>query len=155
MATGIGEVISRTWRTASKMREKRGVLEGDSEGNDNNRVKRYIAKYTINVAITHGISHLVGDIAIGKLADLVMWKPSNFGIRPEQIIKGGVIAWAQMGDANASIPTVQPVFSRPMWGSFPKVAALNSYAFVSQISINNGMSILQYLISRKVKAYKG
>jgi urease len=122
----------------------RGLLSGDSEGNDNNRVKRYVAKYTINVALTHGISHAVGDIAVGKLADLVLWKPASFGVRPEQVIKGGVIAWAQMGDANASIPTVQPVISRPMWGSFPKVAALNSFNFVSQVSLDNGRAPRQY-----------
>ena len=98
---GIGEVVSRTWRTASKMRSMRGTMQGDSEGVDNNRVKRYIAKYTVNVAIAQGISHIVGDIAVGKMADLVIWKPANFGVKPEQIIKGGVIAWAQMGDANA------------------------------------------------------
>ena len=132
------------------MRAMRGVLAGDSEGNDNHRVKRYIAKYTVNVAITHGISHLVGDVAVGKLADLVLWKPANFGVRPEQIIKGGVIAWAQMGDANASIPTVQPVLSRPMWGSFPKAAALNSYAFVSKASIDNGELVsFQYLMPKQ------
>jgi len=124
------------------MRSMRGLLPGDSEGNDNNRVKRYVAKYTINVALTHGISHVVGDIAVGKLADLVLWKPATFGVRPEQVIKGGVIAWAQMGDSNASIPTVQPVISRPMWGSFPKVAALNSFNFVSQVSLDNGRRVV-------------
>ncbi|KAG8742044.1 Urease [Ceratobasidium sp. 414] len=136
----VGEVISRTWRTAAKMREMRGPLTslGDEEGKDNGRVKRYISKYTVNPAITHGISHLVGQVAVGNLADLVLWRPENFGTKPEMILKSGVIAWAQMGDANASIPTVQPVYSRPMWGAYPGSAALNSVSFVSQISISSG-----------------
>ncbi|KAH9928664.1 uncharacterized protein B0H18DRAFT_999996 [Fomitopsis serialis] len=133
----VGEVISRTWRTASKMRDLRGplTLEGDIAGRDNSRVKRYISKYTINPAITHGMSHLVGSITPGTLADLVLWKPENFGAKPEMVLKSGVIAWAQMGDANASIPTVQPVMGRPMWGSHAMSAALNSVAFVSSISV--------------------
>jgi len=128
-------------------------LEGDFEGCDNNRVKRYVAKYTVNVAITQGISHIVGDIAVGKLADLVVWKPANFGVKPEQVIKGGTIAWAQIGDANASIPTVQPILSKPMWGSFPKVAALNSFCFVSQISIDNG-TIASYNLAKRAVGVK-
>ncbi|KAI0037248.1 urease [Vararia minispora EC-137] len=136
----VGEVVSRTWRTASKMREMRGPLTelGDREGADNGRVKRYVAKYTINSAITHGISHVVGQIAIGTLADLVLWKPVNFGVKPEMVLKSGVIVWSQMGDANASIPSVQPFLGRPMWGSYPASAALNSVAFVSQISLDTG-----------------
>ncbi|GFZ42802.1 Urease [Saitozyma sp. JCM 24511] len=149
----IGEVIARTWRTAAKMRDVRGPLEGDEEGRDNERVKRYIAKYTINPAITHGMSHLVGQVAKGCLADLVLWKPENFGARPETVIKGGVIAWAQMGDANASIPTVQPVFGRPMWGAQPDAAGLNSVVWVSQASIDNG-AIQSYGLKKKAEAVK-
>ncbi|GAA5894775.1 hypothetical protein JCM8208_006068 [Rhodotorula glutinis] len=150
----IGEVVARTWRTASKMKECVGPLRDETrEGVDNERVKRYIAKYTINPAITHGISHRVGDVAVGKLADLVLWKPHNFGVRPETIIKGGVIAWANMGDANASIPTVQPVIGRPMWGSHPKAAALTSMLFVSQLSIDTG-TIASYGLSKRVEAVK-
>ncbi|QRV90400.1 amidohydrolase family protein [Ceratobasidium sp. AG-Ba] len=139
----VGEVVSRTWRTAAKMREMRGPLrdgqdEQDEEGKDNVRVKRYVSKYTINPAITHGISHLVGQVAVGRLADLVLWRPENFGAKPEMVLKSGVIAWAQMGDPNGSIPTVQPIYSRPMWGSHPGSAALNSVAFVSQLSIDEG-----------------
>ncbi|EPQ54001.1 urease, partial [Gloeophyllum trabeum ATCC 11539] len=151
----VGEVVSRTWRTASKMREFRGPLAslGDSEGRDNARVKRYIAKYTINPAITHGISHLIGHVAVGTLADLVLWKPENFGAKPEMILKSGVIAWSQMGDANASIPTVQPFYSKPMWGSYPASAALNSVAFVSEISLTSGV-IKSYGLSKRFEAVK-
>lgn len=109
----IGEVITRTWRTAAKMKQFRGPLEGDEPTRDNNRVKRYVAKYTINPAITHGMSHLIGQVAVGCLADLVFWTAESFGARPEMILKGGVIAWAAMGDANASIPTVQPSLAGP------------------------------------------
>ncbi|KAG8986613.1 Urease [Tulasnella sp. 427] len=150
----VGEVVSRTWRTASKMRGVRGPLEGDEAGRDNNRVKRYVAKYTVNPAITHGISHIVGSVEPGLLADLVLWKPENFGIKPSMIIKAGVIAWSQMGDANASIPTVQPIFSRPMWGAHPSSAALNSVAFVSQISIESGV-YASYRLSKRAEAVKG
>ncbi|KAG8848727.1 hypothetical protein FRB91_010533 [Serendipita sp. 411] len=154
----VGEVVSRTWRTAAKMKELRGSLKelGDGEGNrnDNGRVKRYIAKYTINPALTHGISHLIGHVAVGTLADLVLWKPENFGTKPEMVLKSGVIAWAQMGDANASIPTVQPVYSRPMWGAKPASAALNSVTFVSSISISSGV-IASYKLSRRFEAVKG
>ncbi|KAG8983532.1 Urease [Tulasnella sp. JGI-2019a] len=152
----VGEVVSRTWRTASKMRSFRGPLKtsGDEEGKDNARVKRYIAKYTVNPAITHGISHLVGAVQPGLLADLVLWKPENFGIKPSMVIKSGVIAWAQMGDANASIPTVQPIISRPMWGAQSGSAAINSIAFVSQISIESG-TIASYRLSKRVEAVKG
>ncbi|QRV90409.1 amidohydrolase family protein [Ceratobasidium sp. AG-Ba] len=152
----VGEVVSRTWRTAAKMREMRGPLasEGDEEGKDNVRVKRYISKYTVNPAITHGISHLVGQVAVGTLADLVLWRPENFGAKPEMVLKSGVIAWAQMGDANASIPTVQPVYSRPMWGAYPGSAALNSVSFVSQISITNGV-IQSYGLAKRPEAVVG
>ncbi|KAI0316456.1 urease [Amylostereum chailletii] len=152
----VGEVISRTWRTASKMREFKGPLTtlGDHDGYDNGRVKRYLAKYTINPAITHGISHLVGHIAVRTLADLVIWKPESFGVKPDMVLKSGVIVWSQMGDANASIPTVQPFFGRPMWGSYPASAALNSVAFASQVSIESG-TIASYGLSKRVEAVKG
>ncbi|KAI0925926.1 Urease, variant 2 [Taiwanofungus camphoratus] len=151
----VGEVISRTWRTASKMREFRGPLTllGDIEGRDNSRVKRYISKYTINPAITHGISHMVGQVAVGALADLVLWRPENFGSKPEMILKSGVIAWAQMGDANASIPTVQPFIGKPMWGSHPASAALNSVSFVSEISLKTG-AIASYGLSKRCEAVR-
>ncbi|KAF8747634.1 Urease alpha-subunit, N-terminal domain [Rhizoctonia solani] len=152
----VGEVVSRTWRTASKMRELRGPLanDGDEDGKDNARVKRYVSKYTVNPAITHGISHLVGQVKEGCLADLVLWRPENFGAKPEMVLKSGVIAWAQMGDANASIPTVQPVYSRPMWGSQPGSAALNSVAFVSKVSITSG-AIQTYGLSKRPEAVLG
>src|SRR6202522_1447506 len=114
----VGEVITRSWQTAHKMKLQRGALAQDSERHDNVRVRRYVAKYTINPAITHGIAHEVGSIEEGKFADLVLWKPAFFGVKPELIIKGGMIAWSVMGDANASIPTPQPVIYRPMFGSF-------------------------------------
>ncbi|KAE8687391.1 Urease [Hibiscus syriacus] len=126
----IGEVISRTWQTADKMKSQRGPL--NSELASNLRIKRYIAKYTINPAIANGIAEFVGSIEVGKLADLVLWKPALFGAKPEMVIKGGVIAWANMGDANASIPTPEPVLSRPMFGAFGKAASANSIAFVSK-----------------------
>src|SRR5437879_10530857 len=109
----IGEVILRTWQTADKMKKQRGALPGEKAGSDNVRAKRYVAKYTINPAITHGISDHVGSVERGKLADLVLWKPAFFGVKPELVIKGGMIAWAAMGDPNASIPTPQPVLYRP------------------------------------------
>jgi urease subunit alpha len=132
----VGEVITRTWQSADKMKKQRGALTGDSERNDNNRVKRYIAKYTINPAITQGISHEVGSIELGKLADLVVWKPGFFGYRPELVIKGGIISWSAMGDPNASIPTPQPVFMRPMFGSLAPQAS--RVTFVSQASLDSG-----------------
>ena len=136
----VGEVIIRTWQTAHKMKVQRGPLKEDSargSGNaDNFRVKRYIAKYTINPAITHGIAHTVGSVEVGKLADLVLWKPAFFGVKPSLIVKGGMIASAAMGDPNASIPTPQPVHYRPMFGSFGK-ALKTSVTFVSQAALNN------------------
>ncbi|KAG8930750.1 hypothetical protein FRC03_004464 [Tulasnella sp. 419] len=149
----VGEVISRTWRTASKMRSLKGHLPEDEPGKDNFRVKRYISKYTVNPAITHGIAHVVGSIKPGLLADLVLWKPENFGSKPSMVLKSGVIVWSQMGDANASIPTVQPILSRPMWGASTASAALNSVSFVSQISIENG-TIASYRLSKRVEAVK-
>jgi urease subunit alpha len=133
----VGEVIIRTWQTAHKMKTQRGSLEGDHL-TDNARVKRYIAKYTINPAITHGISHIVGSIEKGKLADLVVWKPAFFGVKPSLILKGGMIAAAAMGDPNASIPTPQPVHYRPMFGSFGG-GLKTSLTFVSQAALDNPM----------------
>lgn len=132
----VGEVILRCWQTAHKMKQQRGPLSGDGPGNDNFRAKRYVAKYTINPAIAHGIAHEVGSIDIGKLADLVLWKPAFFGVKPSLILKGGMIAAATMGDANASIPTPQPVHYRPMFGAFGGALA-TSVTFVSQASLNN------------------
>jgi urease subunit alpha len=132
----VGEVIIRTWQTAHKMRETRGPLGGDGDRHDNARVKRYVAKYTVNPAITHGISHLVGSVEVGKLADLVLWKPAFFGVKPSLILKGGMIAAAPMGDPNASIPTPQPAHYRPMFGSFGR-ALEKSVTFVSQAALDD------------------
>jgi urease subunit alpha len=131
----IGEVVTRTWQTAHKMKVQRGPLPADSSRNDNQRAKRYIAKYTINPAITHGIANEVGSIEPGKLADLVLWSPVFFGVKPEMVIKGGFIAWSVMGDANASIPTPQPVLYRPMFGSFGAAMQPIAATFVSQASL--------------------
>ncbi|HTP34530.1 MAG TPA: urease subunit alpha [Candidatus Acidoferrales bacterium] len=138
----IGEVVTRTWQTAHKMKTQRGALPEDSARNDNFRVKRYVAKYTINPAITHGIASEVGSIKPGKLADLVLWKPSMFGVKPEMIVKGGFIAWSVMGDANASIPTPQPVLYRPMFGSFGRATASTSLTFVSRSAVDAGIQAL-------------
>jgi urease subunit alpha len=135
----IGEVVTRTWQTAHKMKTQRGPLAGDSSRNDNARVKRYVAKYTINPAITHGVAAHVGSIEPGKLADLVLWKPAFFGVKPEMVVKGGFIAWSVMGDANASIPTPQPVFYRPMFGSFARAIASTGLAFVSKAALEAGV----------------
>ncbi len=132
----VGEVIIRTWQTAHKMKVQRGALKEDTARNDNQRIKRYIAKYTINPAITHGIGHVVGSLEVGKLADLVLWKPAFFGVKPSLILKGGMIAAAAMGDPNASIPTPQPVHFRPMFGGFGK-ALRTSVTFVSQAALEN------------------
>ena len=130
----VGEVVTRTWQTAHKMKVQRGALSQDTARNDNFRVKRYVAKYTINPAITHGIAHEIGSIEAGKLADLVLWKPALFGVKPEIIVKGGFIAWSVMGDANASIPTPEPVLFRPMFGSFGGAVDATSLTFVSQLA---------------------
>jgi urease subunit alpha len=130
----IGEVICRTWQTAHKMKVQRGVLD------DNTRIKRFVAKYTINPAIAHGVSAHVGSLEVGKLADIVLWRPAFFGIKPELVLKGGFIAWGQMGDANASIPTPQPVRMRPMFGAFGLAAAKTSLAFVSQDAQRGGIA---------------
>ncbi|NJO85475.1 MAG: urease subunit alpha, partial [Synechococcaceae cyanobacterium RM1_1_27] len=144
----IGEVICRTWQTAHKMKVQRGWLNpggGDVDAadhqsrNDNFRAKRYIAKYTINPALVHGIAHVVGSIAEGKLADLCLWKPAFFGVKPEIVIKGGLIAWAQMGDPNASIPTPEPVYMRPMFGSFGGAIGATSLTFLSKVGIEAGI----------------
>lgn len=135
----VGEVIIRTWQTAHKMKAQRGKLPGDTERNDNFRTKRYISKYTINPAIAHGISHEVGSIELGKWADLVVWKPAFFGIKPALILKGGFIAMAAMGDPNASIPTPQPVHYRPMFGGFGGAIARGSLTFVSQAGLAGGV----------------
>ncbi len=136
----VGETIIRTWQTAHKMKVQRGVLSSPSEPKaDNLRAKRYIAKYTINPAITHGIANHVGSLEEGKLADICLWKPAMFGVKPEIVIKGGAIAWAQMGDPNASIPTPQPVYMRPMFGSFGGATAATSLTFVSQAALDAGI----------------
>jgi urease subunit alpha len=135
----VGEVILRTWQTAHKMKQQRGKLPGDSQRNDNFRVKRYVAKYTINPALAHGISHEVGSIEVGKWADLVIWRPGFFGIKPSLILKGGFIAHAAMGDPNASIPTPQPVHYRPMFGSFGGALARGSLTFVSGAAMAAGV----------------
>jgi len=132
----VGEVIIRTWQAAHKMKVQRGALAGDNARNDNLRVKRYIAKYTINPALTNGIAHTVGSVEVGKLADLVLWRPAFFGVKPSLILKSGMIAAATMGDPNASIPTPQPVHYRPMFGSFGK-ALKTSVTFVSQAALSN------------------
>ncbi|MCP1646378.1 urease subunit alpha [Pseudomonas citronellolis] len=135
----VGEVIMRTWQTADKMKKQRGALPGDGARNDNFRARRYIAKYTINPAITHGVSHEVGSIEVGKLADLVLWRPAFFGVKPSLILKGGAIAASLMGDANASIPTPQPVHYRPMFASFGGSRHATSLTFLSQAAWESGL----------------
>jgi len=135
----VGEVITRTWQTADKMKKQRGALPGDGARNDNFRAKRYIAKYTINPAITHGVSHEVGSIEVGKLADLVLWRPAFFGVKPSLILKGGAIAASLMGDANASIPTPQPVHYRPMFASYGGSRHATSLTFLSQAAWEAGL----------------
>jgi urease subunit alpha len=120
------------------MREQRGALPNELSGNDNQRIRRYIAKYTINPAIAHGVSHEVGSVEVGKLADLVLWSPAFFGVRPELVLKGGFVAWAQMGDPNASIPTPEPVYGRPMFGARGRAIGPTSLAFVSQRALQDG-----------------
>ena len=135
----VGEVIIRTWQTAHKMRQQRGRLHGERGDNDNLRVRRYVAKYTINPAIAHGVAHVVGSVEVGKLADLVLWHPAFFGVKPEVVLKSGFIAWAQMGDPNASIPTPEPVFMRPMFGAFGRAGASTCVTFVSQAAAARGV----------------
>jgi urease subunit alpha len=150
----VGEVITRTWQTADKMLSQRGRLVGERGDNDNLRIRRYIAKYTINPAITHGMSHLIGSIEVGKLADLVLWKPAFFGAKPELVIKGGVISWAQMGDANASIPTPQPVMMRPMFASLGRAVGSCSIAFVSPLCAHQAIAA-GYGLSKRIEAVSG
>ena len=149
----VGEVILRTWQTAHKMKQQRGPLPGDSERADNARAKRYVAKYTINPAIAHGISHEVGSIKVGKWADLVVWKPAFFGVKPFTIIKGGTIAMAAMGDANASIPTPQPVHYRPIFGSYGGSLVRSSLTFVSRAGFAAGVKE-RYGLAKPVSAVK-
>ena len=150
----IGEVITRTWQTADKMKQQRGRLPGETGDNDNLRIKRYLSKYTINPALAHGMAHVIGSVEVGKLADLVLWKPAFFGAKPELVIKGGVIAWAQMGDPNASIPTPQPVFMRPMFGAFGHAPGPISIAFVSQLCREKGVAA-GYGLSKRIEAVRG
>ena len=149
----VGEVIIRTWQTAHKMKVQRGKLPTDTQQNDNGRVKRYIAKYGINPAIAHGISHEVGSIELGKWADLVIWRPAFFGVKPSVVLKGGFIALAAMGDPNASIPTPQPVHYRPMFGSFGGALARGSLTFVSQLAMQSDVGG-QYGLSKTLTAVK-
>ena len=135
----VGEVIIRTWQAAHKMKAQRGSLPEDSARNDNFRVKRYIAKYTINPAITQGISHVVGSVEVGKLADLVVWRPAFFGVKPSLILKGGMIAAAAMGDPNASIPTPQPVHYRPMFGAYGAAMDDTCITFISKAATDLGV----------------
>lgn len=150
----IGEVVTRTWQTAHKMKAQRGPLPEDSERNDNFRARRYIAKYTINPARTHGIAHEVGSLEVGKLADIVLYKPAFFGVKPSLVLKGGFIVAAPMGDANASIPTPQPVHYRPMFGAFGKARDATSVLFVSEVSLERGVADALRL-ARRLVAVRG
>jgi len=135
----VGEVVIRTWQTADKMKRQRGALPGDASGNDNLRARRYVAKYTINPAIAHGVSRHIGSIEPGKLADLVLWTPAFFGVKPDLVLKGGMIATAPMGDPNASIPTPQPVHYRPMFGAIGRSPFATALTFVSKAAIEDGL----------------
>jgi urease subunit alpha len=146
----VGEVILRTWQTAHVMKRRRGALPGDGAA-DNHRARRYVAKYTICPAVAHGLDREIGSVAVGKLADLVLWDPRFFGVRPHAVLKGGLIAWAQMGDANASIPTPQPVFARPMFGALPRAAASTSLTFVAAAALEAGLAE-QLQLSRRLVA---
>ena len=146
----VGEVVCRTWQTADKMKRQRGRLAEEKGDNDNERIKRYVAKYTINPAIAHGMSPHIGSIEVGKLADLVLWNPAFFGAKPEIVLKGGFIAWAQMGDPNASIPTPQPVSMRPMFGSFGTAVGRTSISFVSQACVASGQAA-QYGLQKRIE----
>jgi urease subunit alpha len=146
----IGEVVLRTWQTAHVMKRRRGALEGDGKA-DNNRAQRYVAKYTICPAIAHGLDDHIGSVEVGKLADLVLWEPAFFGVRPHAVLKGGMIAWAAMGDANASIPTPQPVLPRPMFGAAPAAAAATSVHFVAPQALEDGLAD-RLAVNRKLVA---
>jgi urease subunit alpha len=135
----VGEVIIRCWQTAHKMKTQRGQLPQDKAGNDNFRVRRYIAKYTINPAIAQGVAHEMGSVEVGKRADLVLWSPAFFGVKPDLVLLGGTIAAAPMGDPNASIPTPQPVHYRPMFGAFGRAIASSAATFVSQAAVDAGL----------------
>jgi urease subunit alpha len=149
----IGEVVLRTWQTAHVMKGRRGALPGDTKEQDNNRARRYVAKYTICPAIAHGLDHEIGSVEVGKLADLVLWEPAFFGVRPHAVLKGGMIAWAAMGDANASIPTPQPVLPRPMFGAAPAAAAATSVHFVSTQAVEDGLAD-RLAVNRRLVAVK-
>jgi urease subunit alpha len=150
----VGEVILRTWQTAHKMRVQRGALPQDQAGNDNFRVKRYIAKYTINPALTHGVAHEVGSLEAGKLADIVLWRPAFFGVKPSLVVKGGMIAAAAMGDPNASIPTPQPVHYRSMFGAFGSACHASCVTFVSAAGLEQ--SVGQHLgLGKRLVAVRG
>jgi urease subunit alpha len=150
----IGEVITRTWQTAHKMKTQRGSMAGDPAQNDNNRVKRYVAKYTINPAITHGVANEIGSVEVNKWADLVLWDPAFFGVKPALILKGGMIAIAQMGDPNASIPTPQPVHYREMWATRGGALANTSITFVSAGAMNNNI-VDRYGLTKRVVPIRG
>jgi urease subunit alpha len=135
----IGEVVIRTWQTAHVMKQRRGLLPGDVSA-DNTRARRYVAKYTINPAVAHGLDGEIGSVSVGKLADLVLWHPAFFGVRPHAVLKGGFVAWAAMGDANASIPTPQPVLPRPMWGAYGRVPSATSVSFVAPAAVSDGLA---------------
>ena len=150
----VGEVICRTWQTAHKMKVQRGPLPEDGGGNDNHRVKRYVAKYTLNPAIAHGIAGEVGSVEVGKLADLVLWRPAFFGVKPSLVIKGGMIAAAPMGDPNASIPTPQPVHYRPMFGAFGGAVAATSVSFVSRAALDAGVGE-KLKLAKRLAAVRG
>jgi urease subunit alpha len=150
----VGEVITRTWQTAHKMRDQRGRLPGEKGENDNLRIRRYVAKYTINPAISHGMAHEVGSVEVGKLADLVLWRPALFGARPEMVIKGGFIAWSQMGDPGASIPTPQPVYMREMFGAMGRATGATSLAFVSRRALAEG-TVQPLGLAKQLSAVRG
>jgi urease subunit alpha len=135
----VGEVIIRTWQTADKMKRQRGRLPGERGANDNLRAKRYIAKYTINPALAHGMAAEIGSVEVGKLADLVLWRPAFFGVKPDLVLKGGTIAAALMGDPNASIPTPQPVHYRPMFGAFGRACAPSAITFVATAALEEDL----------------
>jgi urease subunit alpha len=150
----VGEVIIRTWQTADKMKKQRGALAGDSARSDNARAKRYVAKYTINPAIAHGVSKHIGSVEKGKLADLVLWTPAFFGVKPDLVIKGGAIAAAPMGDPNASIPTPQPVHYRPMFGAYGRARTATSLTFVSQAAVDKKLGAA-LKVQKKLVAVEG
>ncbi len=151
----VGEVIIRTWQTADKMKRQRGPLPEDSERNDNFRVKRYVAKYTINPALTHGLAEHIGSVEVGKLADLVLWSPAFFGVKPDLVLKAGTIAAALMGDPNASIPTPQPVHYRPMFGAFGRALSASAVTFLPAIAIERGVRVSSSASQRMVLPARG